>query len=103
MRRSNASGHVLWEPSGGASAATARLRFRATRDIAAGEPLSVNGHALSGDDLLVKKAFKGDATAFEAAASDDGALMVVVDTQRDENKALMKKNEEVTSAACAVQ
>ena len=37
------------------------------------------------------------------AEREQRRLQKQLDTQRDENKALMKKNEEVTSAACAVQ
>ena len=77
-------GKRLGKEFGALRAAVAKLTSDEVARFAAGEPLSVNGHALSGDDLLVKKAFKGDAAAFEAAASDDGALMVVVDTRRDE-------------------
>ena len=51
--------------------------------FAGGASLTVAGHTLSGDDLLVKKSFKGDAASYEAASSDDGALMVVIDTRQD--------------------
>lgn len=33
---------------------------------------------------MVKRGFKGDSSTFEAAVSEDGKLMVVLDTRQDE-------------------
>jgi hypothetical protein len=42
------------------------------------------GFTLTKEDIVVKREFNGDAKRFEAAASDDGSLMVAVDTTVDE-------------------
>lgn len=42
------------------------------------------GETLAGDDLMLKRGFKGDANVFEAAVSEDGKLMVLLDTRQDE-------------------
>lgn len=41
------------------------------------------GEALGGDDLMLKRGFKGDAGVYEACVSEDGKLMVVLDTRQD--------------------
>ncbi|RLN94130.1 hypothetical protein BBJ28_00022157, partial [Nothophytophthora sp. Chile5] len=46
--------------------------------------VTLDGHELSGDDLMVKREFKGDAKIFEADVSPEGSLMVVIDTREDE-------------------
>ncbi|EQC39640.1 isoleucyl-tRNA synthetase [Saprolegnia diclina VS20] len=43
-----------------------------------------NGVELSGDDLFVKREFKGDKKIYEADVSVDGALMVVIDVREDD-------------------
>ena len=42
------------------------------------------GFSLSTEDLSVKREFSGDSKKFEAAVSDDGSLMVAIDTTCDE-------------------
>lgn len=46
--------------------------------------LTVDGHVLEGDDVVVKREFKGDRTVYEADVSASGSLMVVLDTREDE-------------------
>ncbi|RLN63214.1 hypothetical protein BBJ29_005781 [Phytophthora kernoviae] len=46
--------------------------------------VTLDGHELTGDDLLVKREFKGDTKIYEADVSADGSLMVVIDTREDE-------------------
>lgn len=46
--------------------------------------LVVAGHTLSGDDLILKKEFKGDASIYQAETSADGGLLVVLDTRQDD-------------------
>jgi len=46
--------------------------------------LTVAGYELSGEELLLKKAFKGDTSIFQAESSQDGTLLVVLDTRQDE-------------------
>lgn len=46
--------------------------------------MEVAGFTLAGDDLMLKRGFKGDTGVFEAAVSDDGKVMVVLDTRKDE-------------------
>ncbi|CAH0517604.1 unnamed protein product [Peronospora belbahrii] len=56
-------------------------------DVAAyvsNESVTMDGHDLTGDDLLVKREFKGDTTIFEADVSPEGNLMVIIDTREDE-------------------
>jgi len=42
------------------------------------------GYELSSEELLLKKEFKGDTSIFQAEASQDGTLLVVLDTRQDE-------------------
>lgn len=49
-----------------------------------GGSVVVAGETLTGDDLMLKRGFKGDASIYEAAVSDDGTVMVVLDTRQDE-------------------
>ncbi|UIZ24324.1 hypothetical protein KXD40_008443 [Peronospora effusa] len=56
-------------------------------DVAAyvlNESVTIDGHDLTGDDLLVKREFKGDTNIFEADVSPEGNLMVIIDTREDE-------------------
>lgn len=52
--------------------------FLATKSATFGE------HVLSGDDVLVKREFKGDTAIYEADVSASGNLTVVIDTREDE-------------------
>lgn len=46
--------------------------------------MEVVGQTLAGDDLMLKRGFKGDSKMFEAAVSEDGKVMVILDTRQDE-------------------
>lgn len=46
--------------------------------------MEVAGFTLTGDDLMLKRGFKGDTDVFEPAVSDDGKVMVALDTRKDE-------------------
>lgn len=48
------------------------------------------GETLSADDLMLKRGFKGDTDVFQAEVSEDGKVMVVLDTRKD-NKVLSQK------------
>jgi isoleucyl-tRNA synthetase len=52
--------------------------FLATKSVTLGE------HVLSGDDVLVKREFKGDTKIYEADVSVSGNLTVIIDTREDE-------------------
>lgn len=41
------------------------------------------GHTLTTEEIVVKREFNGDAKRYEAAVSDDGSLLVALDTQID--------------------
>ena len=45
----------------------------------------IEGVTLSGDDILLKRSFKGDEKIFGSAVSDDGSLTLVVDVREDES------------------
>lgn len=49
-----------------------------------GGSVEVVGQTLAGDDLMLKRGFKGDSKVFEAAVSEDGKVMVILDTRKDE-------------------
>lgn len=49
-----------------------------------GGSIEADGETLAGDDLMLKRGFKGDAGVYEAAVSEDGKVMVVLDTRKDE-------------------
>lgn len=49
-----------------------------------GGSVEVVGQTLAGDDLMLKRGFKGDSNVFEAAVSEDGKVMVILDTRKDE-------------------
>ncbi|CEG41858.1 isoleucine-trna ligase [Plasmopara halstedii] len=46
--------------------------------------VTIDGHVLKGEDLIVKRDFQGDSTIFEANVSSEGNLMVIIDTREDE-------------------
>eukprot|EP01038_Epipyxis_sp_PR26KG_P005823 gene5823-8029_t len=46
--------------------------------------LEVCGFTLSKDDIVVKREFNGDTKKYEACVSDDGSLMIAIDTTCDE-------------------
>ncbi len=47
--------------------------------------MNVCGFKLTSDDVLVKREFAGDSKRFEACVSDDGSLLVAIDTTCDED------------------
>lgn len=49
-----------------------------------GGSIEVDGETLAGDDLMLKRGFNGDEKVYESAVSEDGKLMVVLDTRQDE-------------------
>lgn len=59
--------------------------------------MEVAGQTLAGDDLMLKRGFKGDKDMFEAAVSEDGKLMVVLDTRKDEKVQGCKQASRVSS------
>ena len=46
--------------------------------------MTVCGFELTKDDVVVKREFSGDAKVYEACVSDDGSLMIAIDTTCDE-------------------
>ena len=46
--------------------------------------ITVCGHTFTSDDMVTKIDFNGDAKKFEASVSDDGSLMVAIDTTCDD-------------------
>jgi len=46
--------------------------------------ITVCGHEFSGEDMVTKIEFNGDNTKYEASVSDDGSMMVAIDTTCDE-------------------
>ncbi|RHY02101.1 hypothetical protein DYB36_005671 [Aphanomyces astaci] len=55
------------------------LQYQTTQTITLNDNV-----VLSGDDLLVKRDFKGDKSIYEADVSPDGRLMVVIDVREDD-------------------
>lgn len=62
--------------------------------------ITIEGFELNSVDLVVKREFNGDAKRYEAGTSEDGSLMVAVDTQCDEE---VFKELRARSLAAAVQ
>jgi isoleucyl-tRNA synthetase len=46
--------------------------------------ITICGFEMTQEDIVVKRAFSGDSKVFEAAASDNGAILVAIDTTCDE-------------------
>ena len=59
--------------------------------------MEVAGETFAGDDLMLKRGFKGDKEVFEAAVSEDGKVMVVLDTRKDEKVLSQKLAREIVS------
>ena len=57
------------------------------------------GFELTKEDLVVKREFNGDSKTFEAAVSDDGALLVAIDTTCDEELFLEMRSRVLISSA----
>ncbi|CAE7497359.1 ileS, partial [Symbiodinium microadriaticum] len=47
--------------------------------------MNVCGHELTSEDIVVKRQFAGDAKRYEACVSDDGSLIVAIDTTIDDD------------------
>ncbi|CAN0016591.1 unnamed protein product, partial [Hapterophycus canaliculatus] len=62
-----------------------------------GGTVDVAGETLTADDLMLKRGFKGDKGVFEAAVSEDGKVMVVLDTRKDEKVLSQKLAREIVS------
>jgi len=64
--------------------AIADLTFAQISDFMKAGTINICGFDLSTEDLVVKREFNGDAKRFEACVSDDGSLLVAIDTTCDE-------------------
>jgi isoleucyl-tRNA synthetase len=60
--------------------------------------ITLCGFDLTTDDLVVKREFNGDAQRFEAAVSDDGSLLVAIDTTCDEELFLEMRSRVIISS-----
>jgi isoleucyl-tRNA synthetase len=60
------------------------LTFSQITDFMNSGTIEVCGFVLSKDDIVVKREFNGDTKRYEACVSDDGSLMVAIDTTCDE-------------------
>lgn len=69
----------------------------ATCHATQGGTVDVAGETLTADDLMLKRGFKGDTDVFEAAVSEDGKVMVVLDTRKDEKVLSQKLAREIVS------
>jgi isoleucyl-tRNA synthetase len=86
--KAEANSRVLGRRLGKALSAVKKQIAQMTHDdvaayVAKGS-VTFDGHELTGDDLLVKREFKGDTKIFEADVSPEGNLMVIIDTREDE-------------------
>jgi len=64
-------------------AAAARLTNDQLRAFQAGGALTLEGHALGAEDLVVRREFIGDTARYEADTAPDGSFVVALDTTRD--------------------
>lgn len=62
-----------------------------------GGTIEVADQTLCADDLMLKRGFKGNKDVFEAAVSEDGKVMVVLDTRKDEKVLSQKLAREIVS------
>jgi len=60
------------------------LSFAQIVDFMKSGELVVCGFTLTKEDIVVKREFNGDVKKYEAAVSDDGGLMIAIDTTCDE-------------------
>lgn len=74
------------------------LTFTQIVDFMHSGSMDICGFTLTSDDIVVKREFKGDTKVFEAAVSDDGSLMVAVDTTVDEEMQVELRARAVVSA-----
>ncbi|CAM9647794.1 unnamed protein product, partial [Discosporangium mesarthrocarpum] len=73
----------------------AKLDTSALWPLLEGGNVEVGGEILSGDDLTLIRGFKGDSKVYEASVSEDGSVMVVLDTRQDEKVVSQKLAREV--------
>lgn len=77
-------GRRLGKALGGVRKQVEQLSHDDVHAFLATKSLTVGEHVLEGDDVLVKREFKGDKKIYEADVSPEGNLMVVIDTREDE-------------------
>ncbi|CAI5744746.1 unnamed protein product [Peronospora destructor] len=86
--KAEANSRALGRRLGKALSSVKKQIARMTHDDVAAyvvnESVTIDGHDLTGDDLLIKREFKGDTKIFEADVSPEGNLMVIIDTREDE-------------------
>ncbi|CAM9142618.1 unnamed protein product [Choristocarpus tenellus] len=83
-------GKRLGKKLAGVKKELATLDSAALWPLLEGESVTAGGETLSGDDITLVRGFKGDKEVYEAAVSEDGSLMVVLDT-RQNSKVLSQK------------
>jgi isoleucyl-tRNA synthetase len=67
-------------------------------DFMAAGTIELCGFTLNTDELVVKREFSGDSKRYEAAVSDDGSLLVAIDTTCDEELFLEMRSRVVISS-----
>ncbi|CBJ31410.1 Isoleucyl-tRNA Synthetase [Ectocarpus siliculosus] len=90
-------GKRLGKALDGVKKALVKLDTAALWPLLEGGTVEVAGHTLSADDLMLKRGFKGDTSVFQAAVSEDGKVMVVLDTRKDEKVLSQKLAREIVS------
>eukprot|EP00903_Cladosiphon_okamuranus_P006585 g6433.t1 len=90
-------GKRLGKAVAGVKKALAKLDTAALWPLLEGSTIEVADQTLCADDLMLKRGFKGDKGVFEAAVSEDGTLMVVLDTRKDEKVLSQKLAREIVS------
>ncbi|CAI5735104.1 unnamed protein product [Hyaloperonospora brassicae] len=81
---SRALGRRLGKALSSVKTAIAQLTHDDVAAYVSSGSVTIDGYELTGDDLVVKREFKGDATIYEADVSPQGNLLVVIDTREDE-------------------
>lgn len=81
---SKALGKRLGKALSGVRKQVAELTHDDVSAFLANKSITVDGHVLAGDDMLVKREFKGDKKIYEADVSVSGNLTVIIDTREDE-------------------
>ncbi|CAM9890026.1 unnamed protein product [Pylaiella littoralis] len=90
-------GKRLGKALAGVKKALAELDTATLWPLLEGGTVDVAGEILTADDLMLKRGFKGDTNVFEAAVSEDGKVMVVLDTRKDEKVLSQKLAREIVS------
>ncbi|GAB9463465.1 Isoleucine-trna ligase [Globisporangium polare] len=81
---SKALGKRLGKALGGVRKQVEALSHDDVSAFLANKSVTFGEHVLSGDDVLVKREFKGDTAIYEADVSASGNLTVIIDTREDE-------------------